>query len=191
MAPITGTQIKKDFYTQQGCVLEDVIENYFYQYYKTINPLIIGRKESIGGKPTDGIIRFYDNKMNLKFWILQETKRDIGIKSVFINRSLLQSLMYLGNIYYDVSYLGVDTFNGIFLNSARYFIYIPKNEIDSIMEDFEPLWKKYFRISPSKAYKEQELNKFINSRIYNSYSYNLDDSFRLDLLIEKIYYNNI
>lgn len=189
--PITGFQIRKDFYTDRGCVLEDVIENYFYQHFKTINPFIVGRKESISGRPTDGIIRFYDEEMNLKFWILQETKRDIGINSVFVLRSLLQSLMYLGNVYYDIGHLGVDNFNGIFLDSARYFIYIPRKEVDLIMKDFEPLWRKYFRVSPSNAYKEPELNEFIKYRLFNSFSYNLDEHFRLDLLLKEIYYNNI
>ena len=146
--PITGLQIRKDFYTSSGCVLEDVIENYFYQHFKTVNPYIIGRKESIAGKPTDGIIRFYDEEMHLKFWILQETKRDKSINSVFLYRSFLQALMYLGNIYYDTNiYLGV--FNGIFLDSARYFCYVSRKEIDILMEKFEPLWRKYFRVSPS------------------------------------------
>lgn len=120
--PITGLQIRINFYTNRGCVLEDVIENHFYNYFSLVNPLIIGRKESIAGKPTDGIVRFYDENRNVKFWILQETKRDIGINSVFVHRSLLQTMMYLGNVYYDTStHLGVDNFNGVFLDSARYF----------------------------------------------------------------------
>lgn len=191
--PITGLQIRRDFYTPSGCVLEDVIENYFYQHFKTINPYIIGRKESIAGKPTDGIIRFYDEEMHLKFWILQETKRDIGINSVVVSRSLLQALMYLGNVYYDTSHLGVDNFKGIFLDSARYFIYVPREEVDLIMKDFEPLWRKYFRVTPSKAYKEPELEWFVQYRLRAKgvVMYNLDEHFRLDLLLKEIYYNNI
>ena len=190
--PITGLQIRKDFYTSSGCVLEDVIENYFYQHFKTVNPYIIGRKESIAGKPTDGIIRFYDEEMHLKFWILQETKRDKSINSVFLYRSFLQALMYLGNIYYDTNiYLGVDKFNGIFLDSARYFCYVPRKEIDVLMEKFEPLWRKYFQVSPSKAYKEGELERFAirAARILKPLA--LDEYFRLDLLLNEIYYNNI
>ena len=188
--PITGLQIRKDFYTSSGCVLEDVIENYFYQHFKTVNPYIIGRKESIAGKPTDGIIRFYDEEMHLKFWILQETKRDKSINSVFLYRSFLQALMYLGNIYYDTNiYLGV--FNGIFLDSARYFCYVPRKEIDVLMEKFEPLWRKYFQVSPSKAYKEEELEQFAirAARILKPLA--LDEYFRLDLLLKEIYYNNV
>ena len=188
--PITGLQIRRDFYTSSGCVLEDVIENYFYQYFKIVNPYIIGRKESIAGKPTDGIIRFYDEEMHLKFWILQETKRDKSINSVFLYRSFLQALMYMGNIYYDTNiYLGV--FNGIFLDSARYFCYVSRKEIDILMEKFEPLWRKYFRVSPSKAYKEEELEQFAirAARILKPLA--LDEYFRLDLLLKEIYYNNI
>lgn len=190
--PITGLQIRRDFYTSSGCVLEDVIENYFYQHFKTVNPYIIGRKESIAGKPTDGIIRFYDEEMHLKFWILQETKRDKGINSVFLHRSFLQALMYLGNIYYDTNiYLGVDKFNGIFLDSARYFCYVPRKEIDVLMEKFEPLWRKYFRVSPSKAYKEEELEWFAIRAAKILKPSALDEHFRLDLLLKEIYYNNV
>ena len=190
--PITGLQIRKDFYTSSGCVLEDVIENYFYQHFKTVNPYIIGRKESIARKPTDGIIRFYDEEMHLKFWILQETKRDKGINSVFLHRSFLQALMCLGNIYYDTNiYLGVDKFNGIFLDSARYFCYVPRKEIDVLMEKFEPLWRKYFRVSPSKAYKEEELERFAIRAAKILKPSALDEHFRLDLLLKEIYYNNV
>lgn len=190
--PITGLQIRRDFYTSSGCVLEDVIENYFYQHFKTVNPYIIGRKESIAGKPTDGIIRFYDEEMHLKFWILQETKRDKGINSVFLHRSFLQALMYLGNIYYDTNiYLGVDKFNGIFLDSARYFCYVPRKEIDVLMEKFEPLWRKYFRVSPSKAYKEEKLERFAIRAAKILKPSALDEHFRLDLLLKEIYYNNV
>lgn len=190
--PITGLQIRRDFYTSSGCVLEDVIENYFYQHFKTVNPYIIGRKESIAGKPTDGIIRFYDEEMHLKFWILQETKRDKGINSVFLHRSFLQALMYLGNIYYDTNtHLGVDKFNGIFLDSARYFCYVPRKEIDVLMEKFEPLWRKYFRVSPSKAYKEEELKQFAIRAAKILKPSALDEHFRLDLLLKEIYYNNV
>lgn len=190
--PITGLQIRGDFYTSSGCVLEDVIENYFYQHFKTVNPYIIGRKESIAGKPTDGIIRFYDEERHLKFWILQETKRDKGINSVFLHRSFLQALMYLGNIYYDTNiYLEVDKFNGIFLDSARYFCYVPRKEIDVLMEKFEPLWRKYFQVSPSKAYKEEELEKFAIRAAKILKPLALDEHFRLDLLLKEIYYNNV
>lgn len=192
--PITGLQIRINFYTNRGCVLEDVIENHFYNYFSLVNPLIIGRKESIAGKPTDGIVRFYDESRNVKFWILQETKRDIGINSVFVHRSLLQAMMYLGNVYYDTStHLGVDNFNGVFLDSARYFCYIPRREIDTLMEKFEPLWRKYFRVSPSKAYKEPELESFAELAMYSLRHRvkALDKHFRLDLLLKEIYYNNV
>lgn len=190
--PITGLQIRRDFYTSSGCVLEDVIENYFYQHFKTVNPYIIGRKESIARKPTDGIIRFYDEEMHLKFWILQETKRDKGINSVFLHRSFLQTLMYLGNVYYDTNtHLGVDKFNGIFLDSARYFCYVPRKEIDILMEKFEPLWRKYFQVSPSKAHKEEELEQFAIRAAKVLKPSALDEHFRLDLLLKEIYYNNV
>lgn len=44
--PITGLQIRINFYTNRGCVLEDVIENHFYNYFSLVNPLIIGMSSS-------------------------------------------------------------------------------------------------------------------------------------------------
>ena len=98
--------------------------------------------------------------------------------------------MYLGNIYYDTNiYLGV--FNGIFLDSARYFCYVPRKEIDALMEKFEPLWRKYFQVSPSKAYKEEELEQFAIRAAKILKPLALDEHFRLDLLLKEIYYNNV
>lgn len=192
--PINGLQIRRNFYTNSGCVLEDVIENHFYNYFSIVNPLIVGRKESIGGRPTDGIIRFYDVNHNVKFWILQETKRDKGLNSVEFSRSLLQAIMYLGNVFYDMtSGLGVDDFKGIFLDSARYFVFIDKSELIPVMKRFEPLWNKYFRVAPSKAYKEDELSSFICLETYRlkMHKYALDEKFRLDIILRDIYENNI
>lgn len=169
-------------------VLEDVIENYYYQEFNRINPLIIGLKESIAGRPTDGVIRFYNKNGTLKFWILQETKRDVGINSVFVRRSLLQALMYLGNVYYDVTHLDLKLFNGIFLDSSRYFIYIPKSEVDKIMVDFEELWKEHFKVAPSKAYLIKPLLNFVEAlSIDNAVKCTIDNNFRLDLIINGIY----
>lgn len=186
---VNGLEIRMNFYTSSGCVLEDVIENHFYNYFSLVSPLIRGRKESIAGRPTDGIIRFYDDNNKLIGWALQETKRDIGLSSVFVSRSFLQAVMYLGNVFYDTSILGVDNFIGIFLDSARYFCFVPKCVIVEIMEDFEPLWNKYFRVAPSKAYKEDELEEWARrtwGRI-EKYCYELDQSFRLDNLLKTIY----
>ena len=154
--PVNGLEIRMNFYTNTGCVLEDVIENHFYKYFSLVNPLIQGRKESIAGRPTDGIIRFYNEDYKLLGWALQETKRDIGLKSVFVARSFLQNVMYLGNVFYDTNILGVDNFVGIFLDSARYFCFVPKHVMVKVMEDFEPLWNKYYRVAPSEAYKKDE-----------------------------------
>lgn len=122
--------------------------------------------------------------------------KEIQVLTLFsyIHRSLLQAMMYLGNVYYDTStHLGVDNFNGVFLDSARYFCYIPRREIDTLMEKFEPLWRKYFRVSPSKAYKEPELESFAELAMYSLRHRvkALDEHFRLDLLLKEIYYNNV
>lgn len=187
--PVTGLEIRMNFYTNANCVLEDVIENYFYQYFSLVNPLIQGRKESIAGRPTDGIIRFYNEDRKLLGWVLQETKRDIGLQSVFVARSFLQSVMYLGNIFYDTNILGVDNFVGIFLDSARYFCFVPKSVMVEVMEDFEPLWNKYYRVAPSQAYKEYELEMWakITWHKIEKYYYELNNSFRLDEILQTIY----
>ena len=187
--PVNGLEIRMNFYTNTGCVLEDVIENHFYKYFSLVNPLVQGRKESIAGRPTDGIIRFYSEDHKLLGWALQETKRDIGLKSVYVARSFLQNVMYLGNVFYDTNILGVDNFVGIFLDSARYFCFVPKHVMVKVMEDFEPLWNKYYRVAPSEAYRKDELEmwaKITWSRI-EKYCYELNNSFRLDKFLQTIY----
>lgn len=184
---MTGLEISRNFYSQGKCVLESDIEYGFIRYYEIINPRIISGKASFGKYHTDGIIRFYNDNNEVLFWILQETKRDCGLNSVWFIRSLLQSMMYLGNIYYDVNVFG--PFNGIFLNSARYFSYVPKSEVDYLMSEFEELWWKYYKTAPSSAYKVPELLDYIieHIRINNIYRYNLDSSFILDDLLNSIY----
>lgn len=187
--PVNGLEIRMNFYTDYGCVLEDVIENHFYNYFSLVNPLIKGRKESIAGKPTDGIIRFYDENGKLRGWGLQETKRDIGLNSVKVPRSFLQAVMYLGNVFYDTNVLGVDNFIGIFLDSARYFCFIPKHVIIKVMENFRPLWNKYYRLAPNEAYREDELEWWAADTWVEieKYCYELNQSFRLDNLLKTIY----
>ena len=97
--------------------------------------------------------------------------------------------MYLGNVFYDCTQLDASKCGGIFLDSARYFCYINRERVFSVMERFEPLWYKYYKVAPNKAYKEEELNNFILAEDLGKFRYNLNESFRLDTLIESI--NNI
>ena len=99
--------------------------------------------------------------------------------------------MYLGNVFYDTNVLGVDTFKGIFLDSVRYFCFIPKEEIIPVMERFEPLWNKYYRVRPSEAYNIPELSDIIPEllKTMNIQKYSVSN-LRLDLIIKDIYENH-
>lgn len=188
--PINGEEISRSFYSG---IKEPEIEKLYYQYFRQVNSCITCNKEKLGIGTTDGIIRFYDEKGKLLFWILQETKRDVGLDSVWFGRSILQSVMYSGNVFYDTNILGVDNFKGIFLDSARYFCFISKEELIPIMEKFEPLWNKYYRVEPSAAYHVPELKDFIPTLLseLKILKFSLNIKFRLDQIIKDLYENNI
>lgn len=188
--PISGEIISHSFYSG---IKELEIEKLYYQYFRQVNSCITCNKEKLGIGTTDGIIRFYDEEGKLLFWILQETKRDVGLDSVWFGRSILQSVMYLGNVFYDTSTLGVDNFKGVFLDSARYFCFVSKEELIPIMEKFEPLWNKYYRVKPSAAYNVPELEDFIPTLLseLKILKFSLNIKFRLDQIIKDLYENNI
>ena len=146
--PINGEEISRSFYSG---IKEPEIEKLYYQYFRQVSSCITCNKEKLGIGTTDGIIRFYNEEGKLLFWALQETKRDVGLDSVWFGRSILQSVMYLGNVFYDTNILGVDNFKGIFLDSARYFCFVSKEDLIPIMEKFEPKWNRYYRVKPSAA----------------------------------------
>ena len=189
-APISGEIISRSFYSG---IKEPEIEKLYYQYFRQVNSCITCNKEKLGIGTTDGIIRFYNEEGKFLFWTLQETKRDVGLDSVWFGRSILQSVMYLGNIFYDTSTLGVDNFKGVFLDSARYFCFVSKEELIPIMEKFEPLWNKYYRVKPSAAYYVPELEDFIPTLLseLKILKFSLNIKFRLDQLIKDLYENNI
>lgn len=189
---ITGSEIYLSF--DYG-IKEDVIEKLYGEFFNKVNKNITYTKEYLGIGRTDGIIRFYDENGNFLFWVLQETKRDVSLTSVWYGRSILQSLMYLSNVYYDINTLDLNKFKGVFLDSAQYFVYFPKKCIDPLMVKFEPLWNKYYRVRPSEAYNVPELEDFIpiaRCAVPRQYKYYLTDkSFRLDVLIKDLYENKI
>ena len=188
--PINGEEISRSFYSG---IKEPEIEKLYYQYFRQVNSCITCNKEKLGIGTTDGIIRFYNEEDKLLFWALQETKRDVGLDSVWFGRSILQAIMYLGNVFYDTNILGVDNFKGVFLDSARYFCFVSKEDLIPIMEKFEPLWNKYYRVKPSAAYHIPELEDFIPvllSELKIS-MFSLNIKFRLDQLIRDLYENNI
>lgn len=188
--PINGYQIKLSFYYK---IKEPEIEKLYGKYFNMVNKNVIYKKEDLGIGTTDGIIRFYDDSHKLLFWAVQETKRDVGVDSVWFGRSLLQAIMYLGNVYYDTNTLDLDKFKGIFLDSARYFCYVSKEELDPVMDLFEPLWNKYYRVRPSEAYNIPDLADFIPIalRKIRFKHYQLNKEFELDQFIKNLYENNI
>lgn len=188
--PINGEMIRHSFYSG---IKEPEIEKLYYQYFRQVNSCITCNKEKLGIGTTDGIIRFYDEEGKFLFWALQETKRDVGLDSVWFGRSILQAIMYLGNVFYDTNILGVDNFKGIFLDSARYFCFISKEDLIPIMEKFEPLWNKYYRVKPSAAYNVPELEDFIPTLLseLKILKFSLNIKFRLDQIIKDLYENNI
>ena len=189
--PVSGDGLCKHFY--KG-ILEDDIRDIFLTYYSIVNPRIVGTVEDIAYlRHTDGIIRFYDKDDNLLGWAIQETKRDIGLDSVQVPRAFLQAIMYLANVYYDTNPLGLDNFKGIFLDSKRYFCYITKEELDPVMELFEPLWEKYYRVRPSDAFRVPDLEDFIPIALHKIRfkHYQFNEKFNLDQFIKDLYENNI
>lgn len=188
--PVNGYQILKEFYPG---IKEPEIERTFGNFFNIVCKHVTYNKEQLGIGTTDGIIRFYDEHHKLLFWILQETKRDVGVDSVWFGRSLLQAIMYLANVYYDTNPLGLDNFKGIFLDSKRYFCYITKEELDPVMELFEPLWEKYYRVRPSDAFRVPDLEDFIPIALHKIRfkHYQFNEKFNLDQLIKDLYENNI
>lgn len=167
---------------------EKEIEEFWNEQIINNSPLPVTiQKEKLGIGTTDGIIRFYNKKREFLYWVLQETKRDVGTKSVWFKRSILQSIMYLGNIFYDINTLG--EFKGIFLDSARYFCFISKQTLIPIMQKFEVLWNKYYRVRPSDAWRIPDLNDWIQETKIDVIKFEIDDSFKLDEILNNLITN--
>ena len=196
MYTISNYEILPEFIQNNGkCVVEAIIEKSFNKKITDISPNIEVDKTWLGTGITDGVFRFYDDNHNLQFWTLRECKRDVGPSIVNMGRAFLQSMMYLGGILFDYSaILRIDKFKGIFLDSARYFSYIPKSEILKVSESFEPLYNKYYQdASPCNSYYIEDLDDWAVKAIMNmnKYVYRLDDNFRLDIIIRDLYENKI
>lgn len=164
------------------------IENNWNEQIINNSPLPVTiKKEKLGIGTTDGIIRFYNKEKEFLYWVLQETKRDVGINSVWFKRSILQSIMYLGNIFYDVNTIG--EFKGVFLDSARYFCFLSVKTLIPLMNEFEPLWNKYYRVRPSDAWRIPELYDWILEKEIDVIKFNVDDSFKLDEILNNLIIN--
>ena len=117
----------------------------------------ITQKPLIGNGHPDVLVRFYDSMGDRYTWMYIEFKR---YEKQF-NESIAQLLMYLGNNFYDTSLEGIDNFSGVISASAEHFCLIPRKNILGIMEKFEYIWRKHFRVPPHDAYKVEEIKQFV------------------------------
>lgn len=145
-------------------------------------------KSKIGIGHPDILLRYYDKLGDKYIWMLGEYKKDIKQES----NAIAQLLMYLGNFFYDTNIEGVDNLGGIFIASGNHFRLIQPRKVFGIMDKFEYIWRKHFRIRPCDAYEELEIREFIKE---NSPEL-LEDSLlikryvnkaRLDEIIKSIY----
>lgn len=147
----------------------------------------IERKKVGNGFP-DGIVRFYSEDKKNYVWMLVEYKKN----SSLFNNSIVQLLMYLGNIFYDTSLEGTDNFVGIISASSDHFILIPRPYVCKMIEEFEPIWRKNFRVRPCDAYKEYDIKQFFNEHEKELMKNSLictrrTENIRLNEIIKSIY----
>ena len=145
-------------------------------------------KRKIGKGFPDALIRFYSEDKKKYVWMLGEYKRD---KSMVVN-SICQLLMYLGNFFYDTSLEGTDNFVGIISAGTDYFILIPRQNVMRIMEKFEDIWHRNFRVTPCEAYKEYDIMNFVRSNWDDLTEDSIfvdrrTENIRLDKIIKGIY----
>ena len=76
---------------------------------------------------------------------------------------------------------------------SPFFCFVSKEELIPIMEKFEPLWNKYYRVKPSAAHHVPELEDFIPTLLsgLKILKFSLNIKFRLDQIIKDLYENNI
>ena len=147
----------------------------------------IERKKVGTGYP-DALIRFYSEDKKKHIWILGEYKKNKSL----IKNALCQLLMYLGNMFYDVSLEGTDNFVGIISAGTDYFLFIPYFKVQQIMEKFEGIWHEYFRVAPNKAHEVHEIKGFVEENWKHFYEESIyvdrrSEGLRLDKLIKGIY----
>ena len=148
----------------------------------------IQQKPSIANGKPDALVRFYDDLGDKYVWILVEFKR----YAKQTEDALCQVLMYLGNFFYDTNIEGIDNFGGVFIASTEHFCYIKKEKLLGIMEKFEYIWRKHFRVAPSEAYKVYEIQQFVQNHSNelvdaDLYTSRYRNNIRLDELIKSIY----
>jgi len=170
--------------------IEKVSENAWNEALLSLGNCRIDSQKKLGSGRFDALVRYYDERGDNYVWILVEYKRDGKANSDI--KAICQLLMYLGNFFYDVSLEGTDNFAGIIVASSDYFYFIPRKNILGIMEKFEYIWRKHFRVRPCDAHKEYEIYDFVRESwsdiIRDSVRVQrYDKNIRLDELIKSIY----
>ena len=170
--------------------IEKVSENAWNEALLSLGNCRIESQKVLGSGRFDALVRYYNERGNNYVWMLVEYKRDGKADSS--TKAICQLLMYLGNFFYDVSLEGTDNFAGIIAASSDYFYFIPRRNILRVMENFEYIWRKHFRVRPCDAHKEYEIYNFVRE----SWSDIIRDSIRirryengkrLDEIIKSIY----
>lgn len=147
---VSGNEFAPDFYIQEPYVSkvdkESVIETV---YNNTTIKASNGYIEIIKRGWTDGFIRFkyIDNK--IKFYGLQETKRDVKPTATQLTKQLIQILGY----YSQLSGSCKNECLVFCLNSAYFYSYILKEDIMDLLEQAIPIIQAS-NISASRLYKE-------------------------------------
>ena len=184
---------KQIFRSIPSDALEKVSERVWNAAFRSQGNCKIISQQKIGSGKFDAIVRYYDEEWKRYTWIMVEYKIASWDNSKDLKfNSICQLLMYLGNIFYDISLEGTDNFAGVISASRDHFLFIPKEVITDVMEEFEPIWKENFRVRPYEAFKNYDIRSFVSSRWdkIRDNSINLedyDDPVRLDELIKNIY----
>lgn len=184
---LLSKEIQNLFYQNSGVVLERNIEEIYCSLFKEYYPEIKIEKKKIGHGTPDGFLVFPDNE-----WIPQEVKRDIGASPETIAQMFLQNMMTAGNFLYNLNpFYGRFNFKGLILSSAQFITFISKNKLEGFIDDFEPLWLKYFTISPSSSFNIEELAIWARETIkkLDFKIYYLWENVRLDLIIKEMFEN--
>lgn len=173
--------------------VEKVSENAWNKAFRSLGNCEITSQKKLGSGRFDALVRYYDNNWRRYVWILVEYKRASYWKGKDLKHAAIcQLLMYLGNFFYDVSLEGTDNFVGIVTASSDHFLFIPREVIVKLMEEFEPIWKNNFRVRPCDAGDNFAISHFVSShwKEIRENSINLDrsdDPVRLDEIIKGIY----
>lgn len=173
--------------------VEKVAENAWNRAFRSLGNCQIMSQKKLGSGRFDALVRYYDNEWKRYIWMLIEYKRASYWRGKDLRHdSICQLLMYLGNFFYDVSLEGTDNFIGILSASSDHFLFIPRSTIARIMEEFEPIWKRNFRVRPCDAGKNYEISSFVSDhyKALREDAIDLeryDDPERLDEIIKSIY----